>query len=89
MQREDGGRGFGFTGGHYHWNWGHNQFRKLVLNAIVWTARLHVPTEGISSKPLSVKDLLANQDYEPKDNFNPARIQAMLDQWNGKQVSAK
>ncbi|RMG38982.1 MAG: DUF1080 domain-containing protein, partial [Planctomycetota bacterium] len=23
-QRPDGGRGFGFTGGHVHWNWGHN-----------------------------------------------------------------
>jgi type 1 glutamine amidotransferase len=89
MQREDGGRGFGFTGGHDHWNWGHDQFRKLMLNAIVWTAKLHVPAKGISSKPLSVEDLMANQDYEPKDNFNPARIQAMLDQWNGKQVSAK
>ena len=89
MQREDGGRGFGFTGGHNPWNWGHNQFRKLVLNAIVWTAKVNVPQNGISSKPLSVKDLMANQDYEPKDNFNPARIQAMLDQWNGKQVSAK
>jgi type 1 glutamine amidotransferase len=89
MQRKEGGRGFGFTGGHNHWNWGHNQFRKLVLNAIVWTAKVSVPQKGVSSKLLSVEGLMANQDYEPNDKFNPARIQAMLDQWNGKEVSAK
>ena len=89
MQREDGGRGFGFTGGHFHWNWGNNQFRKLVLNAILWTAKGNVPNKGISSKPLSVEELMANQDEKPKDNFNPVRIQAMLDQWNGKKLSAK
>src|SRR5690606_35018322 len=30
VEREDGGRGFGFTGGHWHWNWGHPMQRKLV-----------------------------------------------------------
>ena len=49
-QRPDGGRGFGFTGGHDHWNWGDDDFRKLVLNAIVWTAKLDVPAEGVPSK---------------------------------------
>ena len=81
-QRKDGGRGFGFTGGHFHWNWGHNQFRKLVLNAIVWTAKAKVPSGGVTSKPLTVKDLMGNQDYKPRGNFNPARIQKLLDDWN-------
>lgn len=83
-QRKDGGRGFGFTGGHNHWNWGHNQFRKLVLNAIVWTAKVDVPKNGVESKPLTVKDLMANQDFKPRGNFNPARIQRMLDDWNAR-----
>ena len=60
-----------------------------MLNAIVWTAKVSVPQNGVSSKLLSVEGLMANQDYEPNDKFNPARIQAMLDQWNGKEVSAK
>ena len=34
-ERENGGRGFGFTGGHFHWNWADPNFRKVVLNAIV------------------------------------------------------
>lgn len=45
-QREDGARGFGFTGGHYHKNWGDPNFRKTVVNAILWTAKLDVPKDG-------------------------------------------
>ena len=81
--RPDGGRGFGFTGGHDHWNWGHDQFRKLVLNAIVWTAKLDVPRGGVRTKPLTVEDLEANQDYKKPGNYNPLRIKRMLQQWNG------
>ena len=81
-QRPDGGRGFGFSGGHFHWNWGNNNFRKLVLNAIVWTAQGDVPSEGVPSKPLTIVDLEANQDYPKPPKHNPARIQAMLDGWN-------
>lgn len=81
-ERPDGGRGFGFTGGHVHWNWGHNDFRKLVLNAIAWTAKTEIPEEGIPSRELTVADLEANQDFPPNDRHNPARIQQMLDEWN-------
>jgi hypothetical protein len=83
-QRPDGGRGFGFTGGHDHWNWGNDNFRKLVLNAIVWTANVDVPEGGVPSKPLSVEDLMGNQDEPVPENFNKERIQKMLDEWNGK-----
>lgn len=37
-ERERGGRGFGYTGGHYHANWGDDNPRELVLNAIEWVA---------------------------------------------------
>ncbi len=80
--RPDGGRGFGFTGGHDHWNWGHDEFRKLMLNAIVWTAKLDVPPGGVKSKSLTVEELEANQDYKKPGNYNPLRIQRMLVQWN-------
>ena len=49
-ERPDGGRGFGFTGGHYHRNWGNDDFRKLVLNAILWTAKVEVPAAGVDCK---------------------------------------
>ena len=48
--RPDGGRGFGFTGAHVHRNWMNDNYRKLVLNAIVWTAKIEIPESGIVSK---------------------------------------
>ncbi len=68
--RPDGGRGFGFTGGHFHWNWGDPNFRKLVLNAIVWTANGEVPDQGVSETKVTLEDLEANQDYPQPGTFN-------------------
>jgi type 1 glutamine amidotransferase len=65
VERPDGGRGFGFTGGHFHDNWGNDQFRKVVLNALVWLTKADVPAGGVESK-LSPEDLNANLD--PKRN---------------------
>ena len=72
--RPDGGRGFGFTGGHVHWNWGNPNFHKLVLNAIVWCARDSVPTGGVSDKTLTIVDLEKNQDYPQPANFNREKV---------------
>jgi len=61
VQRADGGRGFGFTGGHFHKNWGIDAQRTLVLNAILWTAKAEVPAGGVPSK-VTAEDLAANLD---------------------------
>lgn len=61
VERPDGGRGFGFTGGHFHKNWGDPDFRTLVLNAIVWTARMEVPSTGIKSA-VTAEELTQNLD---------------------------
>jgi type 1 glutamine amidotransferase len=45
-ERPDGGRSFGFVGGHFHDNFGIKPFRQAVVNGIVWTARLEVPEDG-------------------------------------------
>jgi type 1 glutamine amidotransferase len=60
FEREDGGRSFGFTGGHFHRNWGDENFRRLVVNAILWTAKADVPTEGapVELKPAALKKYL-------------------------------
>ena len=47
VEREDGGRGFGFTGGHFHESWRLQPLRKMILNAILWSAHLEVPPEGV------------------------------------------
>ena len=49
VQRADGGRGFAYTGGHFHANWQVENLRKMVLNAIVWTAHGQVPEGGVAS----------------------------------------
>jgi type 1 glutamine amidotransferase len=46
FERPDGGRGFGFTGGHTHKNWSNENFRRLVTNAILWSAHVDVPKDG-------------------------------------------
>ena len=61
IERPDGGRGFGFTGGHYHRNWGNDDVRKLVLNAILWVAKVDVPPDGVQST-VTEADLAANLD---------------------------
>jgi hypothetical protein len=65
VERPDGGRGFGFTGGHFHDNWGNDQFRKIVLNALVWLAKAEVPAAGVESR-VSADDLNANLDPKQK-----------------------
>lgn len=61
VERPDTGRGFGFTGGHYHTNWANDDFRKLILNAIVWLAKLDVPANGVPSKRPTEAEMEANQ----------------------------
>ncbi len=61
VEREDGGRGFGFTGGHYHHNWGLEDQRRLVVNAILWTAKVEIPATGATCD-LTPEDLKANLD---------------------------
>jgi type 1 glutamine amidotransferase len=63
-ERADGGRGFGFTGGHFHRGWANNDQRKLVLNAILWTAKADVPGAGVGSI-VTDEDMKANLDLKP------------------------
>lgn len=64
VDRSDGGRGMGFTGGHFHKNWANDDFRKVVLNSMLWLAKAEVPAEGVQSQ-LAEGDIEANMD--PKD----------------------
>lgn len=60
-ERDDGGRGFGFTGGHTHGNWSDPNQRKVLLNAVLWIAKVNIPTNGVESE-VSDADLAANLD---------------------------
>lgn len=65
-QRPDGnGRGFGFTGGHFHESWRDDMFRKVVLNGILWTAHVDVPEGGVASKTPDDAEMKLNLDPKP------------------------
>jgi type 1 glutamine amidotransferase len=49
-ERTDGGRGFGIVMPHFYKNWRNDDLRRFILNAIVWTAKLEVPAEGVQTK---------------------------------------
>ena len=57
VERPDGGRGLGFTGGHYHSEWAHDDLRKFILNAILWTAKLEAPAGGVSTPTPTQEEL--------------------------------
>lgn len=61
VERPDGGRGFGFTGGHFHDNWGNDNFRKIVLNCLLWISKVEIPDGGVESS-VSEEQLNANLD---------------------------
>ncbi|MCB1093657.1 MAG: ThuA domain-containing protein, partial [Verrucomicrobiae bacterium] len=76
IERADGGRGFGFTGLHFHDNWANDDFRKTVLNAICWIAKVEIPAEGIVTPTPTQEELDANLDPKPaKPKPKPAPAQ--------------
>lgn len=72
VERDDGGRGVGFTGGHFHWNWANDDYRRLVLNAIVWTAGVDVPEGGVAFRPRTFDELA---------ELEPSSITKRVDAW--------
>ena len=64
FERPNGGRSFGFTGGHTHTNWGDPNQRKVMLNALLWIAKMEVPARGVEDK-ITEADLTANLDPKP------------------------
>lgn len=47
FERKTGGRTFCCTGPHFHKTFDNPEFRRLILNAILWVAQLDPPAEGV------------------------------------------
>jgi type 1 glutamine amidotransferase len=47
-QRPDGGRSFGFSGLHFHDNWRHEAYRRLVTQGVLWTLKVEIPATGVA-----------------------------------------
>ncbi|MEI7729767.1 MAG: ThuA domain-containing protein [Verrucomicrobiota bacterium] len=70
VENPGGSRGFGFTGGHYHKNWGEPNFRKVVLNALLWVTKVEVPAGGVDSL---VSAEMLTQNLDPKNAPKPKK----------------
>lgn len=83
-ERPGGGRAFGFTGGHYHWNWGVDDFRRVVANAIVWAAGVDVPAEGLQFSQIDALQLAEITDDPIPADWDPQPVQDMIDTANNR-----
>ncbi|MEM9018609.1 MAG: ThuA domain-containing protein [Verrucomicrobiota bacterium] len=79
VERSDGGRGVGFTGGHWHRNWAIEEYRKLVLNAVVWIAGAEVPEGGVSSEQVTETQL--NENLDEKKEMVHVSLPSESDLW--------
>ncbi len=64
--RPDGGRAFGFTGLHSHKFWANDNYRRVIVNGILWTAKVEIPATGTPCV-LDPKDLAHNLDFKGFD----------------------
>lgn len=84
FERPQTGRGFGFTGGHFHWAWAHDDYRKFVLNGLLWVAGAEIPAGGLATPRPTLEELRADLDYEAPANFDLDTVQARIAEWNEK-----
>lgn len=80
----NGGRGFGCTGAHFHWNWASDDFRTAVLNSCVWIAGLEVPEKGVASKRPDADELMNNQDEKIPEKFDKEKLAKEMEAMNAK-----
>lgn len=50
FERKNGGRTFNCTGPHFHKTFENREFRRLLLNAILWVAQIDPPQKGVQSR---------------------------------------
>ncbi|HYI93083.1 MAG TPA: ThuA domain-containing protein [Bryobacteraceae bacterium] len=64
-ERNDGGRGFAIVMPHFYKNWSNEDLRRFILNGIVWTAKLDVPSRGVQT-PAPDLSKFGAESIEPK-----------------------
>jgi type 1 glutamine amidotransferase len=63
-ERPDGGRSFVNTGGHAHANWGQAGYRRLMINGILWAAKVEIPAGGAKVE-MAADELNQNMENKP------------------------
>ncbi|MEW6302798.1 MAG: ThuA domain-containing protein [Verrucomicrobiota bacterium] len=60
--RADGGRSFGFVALHFHANWQLPEYRRFIVQGVLWSLKLPVPKDGVNvdidSKALELDGVL-------------------------------
>lgn len=77
-ERPGGGRGFGFTGAHYHWGLADDNYRRLLLNGIAWIAGVKIPREGIASRTPTWDELLDSAEGSKPPDFSRERAEQAI-----------
>lgn len=73
FEREGSGRGFAFSGAHYLRTLDQPEVRRMLLNAIFWTAGLEVPRDGVrTGVPDAAAALLGEAAQETSAKPKPA-----------------
>jgi type 1 glutamine amidotransferase len=61
-ERPDGGRSFGFVALHFHSNWQLPEYRRYVVQGVLWSMKLPIPANGVNvdidSKQLELEGML-------------------------------
>jgi len=70
-ERPNGGRSFAFTGCDLHRNWSVESQRRFVINGILWSAKIDVPSPG-APVPFAPASLATNLDFKPPAPPKPA-----------------
>ena len=81
-ERPNGGRGFGCTGGHTHWVYAQNDFRKLMLNAVCWIAKIEVPAGGVPTPTPTVEEMEANLQGKRPGNWSAKKTRQTIERLN-------
>jgi type 1 glutamine amidotransferase len=81
-ERPDGSRGFGCTGGHTHWVYAQNDFRKLMLNAICWIAKVDVPADGVATRTPTAAEMEANLEGDRPQDWTAERTRQTIENLN-------
>ncbi|OHB65070.1 MAG: hypothetical protein A2Y77_11850 [Planctomycetes bacterium RBG_13_62_9] len=81
-ERPGSGRGFGCTGGHTHWVYAQNDFRKLILNAMCWIAGVEVPPDGVATKTPTAQEMEVNLQGDRPQEWTTERVRQTIEQLN-------
>jgi len=71
-QRLDGGRSFGFVGLHFHANWQLPVYRRFVVQGVLWSLNLPIPTDGVKTD-INEEVLKINGELPPPAAPTPKR----------------